>query len=145
MDSKPTREWVYPELLHEWALTQVPIVNDYLHKKAKEQTLTTTDNPLINSTLPGIWLFAIHLGLWGWPDREEELHALINYMLLDWNIPFGNIIQEWGVEGTCVLGGYETRYKDASIDVSNIGKLELPIGIQERLLYVVSDTKVIIE
>lgn len=51
--NKSTREWVYPELLHEWALTQVPIVNNYLQKKAKEQPLTTTDNPLINSSLPG--------------------------------------------------------------------------------------------
>lgn len=43
------------------------------------------------------------------------------------------------------MSGYETRHKDASIDTSNIGKLELPIGIQERLLKVVSDTKIIIK
>jgi len=118
LGNKSTREWVYPdrnvyphdpELLHEWALTQVPVVNQYIIKKAKEQPLTTTDNPLINSPLPGIWLFAIHLGLWGWPDKEEELNALMNYMLLDWEIPFGNIIQEWGVEDTCVLSHWITN------------------------------------
>jgi hypothetical protein len=43
------------------------------------------------------------------------------------------------------MSGYETRHKDGTIDTSNIGKLELPIGIQEKLLSVVNDTKVIIK
>lgn len=104
-----TKDWVYPELLHEWALKQVIQVNKYLHNIHKEKPITRNDNPLTESPLPGIWLFAIHLGLWGWPDRDEELDVLMHYMLLDWEIPFGNIIQEWGVEDTCVLSHWITN------------------------------------
>lgn len=129
----------YIELLHQQALKQIPQVNKYLHNIHKEKLITHNDNPLIDSSLPGIYLLAIHLGLWGWPDSKEELDDLLDYCLHDWDISFGSIVEKWGIEPTCVIGGYETRDSYTSIDVSNIGKLELPLGTSEKLLNVVHD------
>lgn len=108
------------EIIHD-VTVKGELKDGYLSKKikqGKEQAdVNDKGNALFNLSkeqlepYSGVSLFMSHIILFGWPESDDYLNEVIDFIesnekpLLE--ISYEEIIDFWGVEGCCVLGGIE--------------------------------------
>lgn len=121
--------------LREWALEQVEALDQYIKKELKTKTKPNKCNPLLN--MNGTWALGIHVGLYGWPEGESEFNDIKE--LIEWCdvVEFRHILNDWGVDPSCVIGGYDCRDKHWNTYTDQND--EIPTYIEEFLLPKVRD------
>ncbi|MEI2423129.1 hypothetical protein V6O07_22830 [Arthrospira platensis SPKY2] len=112
--------------MNKWAKEQVRENN--IFKDLREK------NYLLENEKDVLYIFLVHLGLYGWPDDKQTLLILLDLVKQKKIKTLKEICNHWQVEEDCVIGGYESLDRKTGLIDLEYNYDKLPGDVERYIL-----------